>query len=146
MNRPAKNNQQRYQKDRTRESIVRRAARMQSVAVICGLLLILTVVTTFPILTASSASSRDSTFRATEFASLFQPTDGTITIKTGNYIGPSTTETAKFTKQIFSSTDCTGSGGSIDTITGVDSITGYSFTLGSTSSVLIKIPNSGIYF
>jgi hypothetical protein len=74
------------------------------------------------------------------------PVDGTITIKSGNYRYPTTTETAEFTKQIFSSTNCSGSGGSIDMVTGVDSTTGISFPLGSSSSVLITIPSSGLYF
>src|SRR6185436_1388698 len=69
-----------------------------------------------------------------------------ITIKSGNYLYPTTTETAKFTKQIFPSTDCSGVGGSIDMVTGVDSTTGISFPLGSSSSVLLTIPSSGLYF
>src|SRR5215813_7061721 len=99
-----------------------------------------------PSFSTSSASSKD---RTADFNSSFVPTDGTITIKSGNYIGittADTTETAKFTKQVFSSSDCTSGGGSIDTITGVNSTTGYSFTVGAGSSVQITIPDSGIYF
>jgi len=125
----------------------RKGRRIQTIVVLCGVLILLVIFTGSAFVSTSSASSE--TAAANEFDSLFVPVDGTITIKAGNYIGttPSaTTETAKFSKQIFSSTDCSGSGGSIDMITGVDSITGYSFDLGSGSSVQITIPESGIYF
>jgi hypothetical protein len=106
-------------------------------------LFILALVFASPLLTNSAAASKRS---ERESNPVFTPTDGTITIKSGNYIGPSTTETAKFSKQVFSSTDCSTGGGSIDMVTGVDSTTGISFTLGSSSSVLLTIPDSGLYF
>ncbi|HVQ39609.1 MAG TPA: HYR domain-containing protein [Pyrinomonadaceae bacterium] len=120
--------------------------RIQTLAVIGAGILITLLMIASPLLSVSSASSHSTLANAPELDALFLPVDGTITIKSGNYIGSSTTETAKFTKQIFSSTDCTTGGGSIDTVTGVDSTTGHSFTLGSSSSVQITIPDSGIYF
>ncbi|HSS22168.1 MAG TPA: HYR domain-containing protein [Pyrinomonadaceae bacterium] len=96
-----------------------------------------------PLLSKSSAAPKKS---VKEFASLFVPTDGTITIKSGNYLGPPTTETAKFSKQIFTSGDCTSGGGSVDMVTGVNSTAGISFTLPAGNSVQITIPDSGIYF
>ena len=109
-------------------------SRLRTAAVLISALFLLALVFTSPLLRRSFA------------AKPAVPIDGTITIKSGNYLYPTTTETAKFTKQVFSSNDCTGSGGSIDTVTGVDSTTGISFPLGSSSSVLLTIPLSGLYF
>jgi hypothetical protein len=108
---------------------------------------VVTLILASSAVTRSLAGSKTAT--TTEFNSLHVPAAGTITIKAGNYIGvtPSdTTETAKFTKQVFTSGDCTSGGGSIDLVTGVNSTTGHSFTLGAGSSVQITIPDSGIYF
>lgn len=125
---------------------VKKRGRIEKTITLGSALFILALVLVFPSFRTSSAASKK---LATEFNSVFVPTDGTITIKSGNYIGittADTTETAKFTKQIFSSSDCTSGGGSIDTVTGVNSTTGHSFTLGAGSSVQITIPDSGIYF
>ena len=125
---------------------VKKRGRLAKSFLIAAALFLLASVLVSPGFSPSSAASKAG---PTEFNSLFAPSDGTITIKSGNYIGittADTTETAKFTKQVFSSSDCTSGGGSIDTITGVDSTTGYSFTLGTGSSVQITIPDSGIYF
>jgi hypothetical protein len=116
--------------------------RSQTFIALGAALLILIFLTASPLLKSSASSKTPNPLLDPVFA----PTAGTITIKTGNYIGPSTTETAKFTQQIFSSNDCSTGGGSIDMITGVDSITGHSVTLGAGNSVQITIPESGIYF
>jgi len=137
MNTPSHNNSQRLQLTAV-SSIWRK--RLRSVTLLaCGIFLLVLVFTS-PLLTRSSAA------KFSPAPGAVAPVDGTITIKSGNYLYPTTTETAKFTKQIFSSTDCTTGGGSIDMVTGVDSTTGISFPLGSTSSVLLTIPLSGLYF
>lgn len=150
MNKPIENN---LHEHRTRTEIKaamsrRKRTPIQTIVVLSGVLIILAIGAALSFVTSSSASSKKAAADS-EFNSLFVPVDGTITIKAGNYIGTTssaTTETATFTKQIFSSSDCSTGGGSIDTITGVDSTTGHSFTLGSGSSVQITIPESGIYF
>jgi len=105
------------------------------------MLLVAGFVWSFPPPAASAAKKAGA-----EFNPMPPPVDGTITIRAGNYIGTTTTETAKFSKQVFSSSDCSTGGGSIDMITGVDSTTGISFPLGSSSSVLLTVPLSGLYF
>jgi len=125
---------------------MKKRSRLTKIVLLAAALLICASVLVSPSFSTSSAASKT---RMTGSNSLFVPTDGTITIKTGNYIGittADTTETAKFTKQVFSSSDCSSGGGSIDTITGVNSTTGYSFILGAGGSVQITIPDSGIYF
>jgi hypothetical protein len=128
----------------TTVSRTRRAARPAKAIAIGSAVFIVAVVMASSVLRTSSAASKH---RVAATSPVF--TDGTITIKSGNYIGittDDTTETAKFTKQVFSSGDCTSGGGSIDTVTGVNSTTGHSFTLGAGSSVQITIPDSGIFF
>jgi hypothetical protein len=95
-----------------------------------------------------SASSSASDARANrEWNSIFAlPVDGTITIKTAAYAYASTTQTATLTRQIFTSGDCSSGGGSVDTVTGVDSITGLSFTVPAGQSVQVSATNSGGIF
>jgi hypothetical protein len=146
MNRLAQRHSREFHRPPSSSRQTRKAALLPKAVTLGAALLMLALVLTSSSLRSSSAASKRF---STEFNSLFVPTDGTITIKSGNYIGittADTTETARFTKQIFSSADCTTGGGSIDTITGVDSTTGHSFTLGAGSSVQITIPDSGIYF
>ncbi len=138
MNTPTFENSQRGQTISQRSRPSRR--RLRNASLLVAGVFIGALVFIAPLSTQSSAAKL-----STE-ANPIAPVDGTITIKSGNYLYPTTTETAKFTKQIFNSTDCSGSGGSIDMVTGVDSTTGISFPLGSSSSVLLTIPESGLYF
>lgn len=107
---------------------------------IAGIMLALLLLFIAPLLRPSSASSRG--VGSNEFG-LFVSVPGNITIKSGNYIGTTTTETFHFDKQIFSgSTNCSSGGGSTVSVTGVDSITGHTFSLGSADSVLLTVPPS----
>src|ERR1700704_6442265 len=127
MNKTANNNPLKYQQAKRRSGQRYRPSGVT----LCLALLVLTLAIASPFFsTSSSASSKNEGAPSSQFNSLFQPTAGTVTIKSGNYIGittSDTTETAKFTKQIFSSSDCTSGGGSIDMVTGVNSTTGHSF-------------------
>lgn len=59
-------------------------------------------------------------------------------IKTGNYIGPSTTETSTISYQIFSgSTTCASGGGSSVTVNHVDFATGQTINVAGSDSVLL---------
>ena len=71
------------------------------------------------------------------------PAPGSITIRAGNYIGDTTTETFTFEKQVFNgSTDCTSGGGAVVTLNGVDQATGHTIALTATDSVLLTVPQS----
>lgn len=63
---------------------------------------------------------------------------GDIRFKTGNYIGPSTTETSTISYQIFSgSTTCGSGGGSVVTVNHVDFATGQTVNVAGTDSILL---------
>lgn len=111
------------------------------------LAIVLAAITITSLVAASqlTGSSSAATARSeNEWNALFMPpVDGTITIKTAAYAYSSTTQTATFTKQIFTSSNCSSGGGSIDTVTGVDSITGHSFTVPAGQSVQVSATSSG---
>jgi hypothetical protein len=70
---------------------------------------------------------------------------GAITVRAGNYIGTTTTETFTLQKQIFTgSTDCTSGGGPVVNVTGVDQATGHTIPLAPTDSVLLTVPESAV--
>jgi len=63
---------------------------------------------------------------------------GNIRIKTGNYIGPSTTETSSVSYQVFSgSTTCGSGGGSVVTVNHLDFTTGQTINVAGTDSILL---------
>ena len=65
---------------------------------------------------------------------------GNIHFKTGNYIGPSTTETSTISYQIFSgSTTCASGGGAVVTLLHVDFATGHTVNVAGTDSVLLTV-------
>ncbi len=65
------------------------------------------------------------------------PVPGTIKAKARAQLTNTTTQTFTLTKQVFTgSTDCSTGGGAETTVTGVDTTTGSSLTLGPTDSVL----------
>lgn len=70
---------------------------------------------------------------------------GAITVRAGNYIGTTTTETFRLEKRVFTgSTDCTSGGGPVVTVTGVDQATGHAIPLAPTDSVLLTVPESAV--
>jgi hypothetical protein len=70
---------------------------------------------------------------------------GAITVRAGNYIGTTTTETFRLEKQVFTgSTDCTSGGGPVVTVTGVDQAAGHTIPLAPTDSVLLRVPESAV--
>lgn len=65
---------------------------------------------------------------------------GTVVVRSGNYIGDTTTQTFTISKQIFTgSTDCTSGGGAVTTVSGIDQTTGHSFPLGTGDSALLYV-------
>lgn len=96
-----------------------------------GALLVLFIILPVSLFSAYSASGKH---RAARRASPVVP--GNITIKSGNYIGTTTTETFTFQMEVFnSSSSCSGSPDSTATHSNVNSTTGYTFALGSGQSV-----------
>jgi hypothetical protein len=72
---------------------------------------------------------------------------GTLTVRAGNYIGATTTETFTVEKQVFTgSTDCTSGGGAVVNVSGIDQTTGHAIPLAPTDSVLLTIPESPVGF
>lgn len=62
---------------------------------------------------------------------------GTLTVRAGNYIGDTTTETFTLEKQVFTgSTDCTSGGGAVVTVNGIDG------TNSASRSVGVNVPKS----
>lgn len=71
---------------------------------------------------------------------------GTVVVRSGNYIGPTTTQTFTISKQIFTgSHDCTSGGGAVTTVSGIDQTTGHSFALAATDSALLYVAPSAPY-
>jgi hypothetical protein len=63
---------------------------------------------------------------------------GTVVLRTGNYIGTTTTQTFTVSKQIFSgSTNCTSGGGAVTNVSGIDQGIGHSFALSAGDSALL---------
>ena len=63
---------------------------------------------------------------------------GNVRVKTGNYIGPSTTETSTISYQVFSgSTSCASGGGSVVTVNHLDFATGQTVNVAGTDSILL---------
>src|ERR1044071_2764062 len=70
---------------------------------------------------------------------------GAITVRAGNYLGDTTTETFTSEMQIFTgSTNCTSGGGATATVGGIDQATGHAIPLAPTDSVLLTIPLSPV--
>jgi hypothetical protein len=71
---------------------------------------------------------------------------GTVVVRSGNYIGNTTTQTFSISKQIFSgSTNCTSGGGAVTTVSGIDQTTGHSFTVGAGDSALLLLAPAAAY-
>ena len=71
---------------------------------------------------------------------------GTVVVRSGNYIGPTTTQTFTISKQIFSgSTNCTTGGGAVTNVSGIDQSTGHSFALAAGDSALLYVAPGAPY-
>ena len=71
---------------------------------------------------------------------------GTVLVRSGNYIGDTTTETFTISKQIFTgSTNCTSGGGAVTTVSGIDQTTGHSFPLAAGDSALLYVAPGAAY-